>query len=203
MIIFARHGNTFGPGDPVVWVGRGQDLPLVASGRQQALRLADALAAAALRPAAIHAGPLQRARGFAELIAQRLALPDPVIDPRLDEIDYGAWGGLTSDQIAERFGQAALDGWNRDQRWPEGCGWQPSPAAIGQALDSVLADLDRRPGSVLAVTSNGVLRLLSRRLDGAPADAKVGTGRVCLVEGGRAVAWNQPPETVFEAWTRR
>ena len=31
-LLLVRHGNTFAPGDRVVWVGKGQDLPLVESG---------------------------------------------------------------------------------------------------------------------------------------------------------------------------
>ena len=47
-ILFARHGNTFGPGDKVVWVGRETDLPLVEKGLAQAEAAGQALVRAGL-----------------------------------------------------------------------------------------------------------------------------------------------------------
>ena len=45
-LLLVRHGNTFSPGDRVSWVGRGEDLPLVESGRAQASALGATLRAA-------------------------------------------------------------------------------------------------------------------------------------------------------------
>ena len=42
-ILLARHGNTFGPGDRIVWVGAQEDLPLVEKGEEQARALGNAL----------------------------------------------------------------------------------------------------------------------------------------------------------------
>ena len=41
-LLLVRHGNTFGPGDAVTWVGAREDLPLVESGEAQARMRASA-----------------------------------------------------------------------------------------------------------------------------------------------------------------
>src|ERR1700753_2818491 len=94
-LILARHGNTFNPEDVPVWVGARSDLPLVAKGLAQAAALAEALRKAEIVPAAMIAGPLQRTRRTAEIVAETLKIPAHAIriDPRLREIDYGAWEG--------------------------------------------------------------------------------------------------------------
>jgi len=47
--------------------------------------------------------PLRRARETADLIAERLGLGAPVVDPRLVEIDYGTWEGLTQAEVRLRW----------------------------------------------------------------------------------------------------
>ena len=69
-LLFARHGNTFGPGDKVVWVGRETDLPLVDKGLEQAAAAADALKRKGLIPDAIYCASLQRTRRFATIVAR-------------------------------------------------------------------------------------------------------------------------------------
>ena len=87
-IICARHGNTFAPGERVVFVGANEDVPLVPSGEEQALRLGAALREARIAPAVVLCGPLQRTRRYAELVAEKLGLGmKPIVDARLTEID--------------------------------------------------------------------------------------------------------------------
>ena len=69
-LLFARHGNTFGPGDKVVWVGRETDLPLVEKGLEQAAAAAEALRRTDLIPDAIYCASLQRTRRFAAIVAE-------------------------------------------------------------------------------------------------------------------------------------
>ncbi len=59
-LLLARHGNTFAPGQKVVWVGARNDLSLVESGLAQAHVLAEALEKASVKPDAIYAATLKR-----------------------------------------------------------------------------------------------------------------------------------------------
>jgi probable phosphoglycerate mutase len=81
-ILFVRHGNTFDPGDKVVWVGGETDLPLVDKGGAQAQAVAEALRRCNLVPDRIFAASLQRTRRTADIIAAELGLPPPIVDER-------------------------------------------------------------------------------------------------------------------------
>mgnify|MGYP003111133839 CR=1 FL=1 len=69
-LILARHGNTFGPGDKIAWVGAKEDLPLVDKGEAQARDLGKALVRAGVKPDRIVTGPLRRTRRAADLVAE-------------------------------------------------------------------------------------------------------------------------------------
>jgi broad specificity phosphatase PhoE len=100
LVILCRHGNTFERGDKVVMVGAREDLPLTARGVEQAQELAEVLAARNIVPSRIIAGPLQRTRVFAEnvqVVTKSSAVIE--IDSRLIEFDYGAWSGLSNEEI--------------------------------------------------------------------------------------------------------
>jgi probable phosphoglycerate mutase len=204
-ILFARHGNTFNPGDKVVWVGRETDLPLVDKGLQQAVRAAEALRAAGLVPDAVYAASLSRTRRFAAIVCETLGLPDPAIDPRLDEVDYGRWAGRSNDEIAAGgvAAVAAMEAWNSRDVWPEGMGWTSRSAdvlaAIRQFADEVL--VEGRHDRPLVVSSNGILRFLPRVLLGEAVDRdsfKMRTGhlgRIVRHQGPAALAcWDTAPE---------
>lgn len=209
-LILARHGNTFAPGDTVVWVGRETDLPLVEKGVAQAEAVAAALRAHRVRPARVFCGPLRRTRDFAAIVADKLALADaPVVDSRLDEIDYGRWAGKTAQEIAETFGQQAqIDRWNEEDIWPEDAGWgsarEDIAAAVRSFLDEVRATF-RNGEPVLAVSSNGVLRFFPRLLGLAPPEGagrsfRMRTGHLGVIaEKGGAPSlrcWNVPPDAL-------
>lgn len=167
-LLFARHGNTFGPGDKVVWVGRETDLPLVEKGLDQAVSAAEALKRKGLIPDAIYCASLQRTRRFASIVAETLGLAEPVIDPRLDELDYGSWAGRSNDEIlaADPTAAAAMDAWNSSDSWPEGAGWGSRRETVLAGLESYAAER-LAPGAhsrPLTVSSNGTLRFLPRLL---------------------------------------
>lgn len=188
-ILFARHGNTFDPGDKVVWVGRETDLPLVAKGLSQAVAVAEALARADLRPDVIYAASLKRTRRFAEIVAETLGLASPVIDSRLDELDYGRWAGRTNDEIAldGPLAQTAMEAWNKCDAWPEAAGWVSRQGDIQETIGRFAAERlasgrHRRP---LVVSSNGILRFLPRVLLAplAPRDSfKMRTGHLGVID---------------------
>jgi len=204
-LLFARHGNTFAPGDKVVWVGRETDLPLVEKGLQQAAAAAEAFRYKGLIPDAIYCASLQRTRRFATIVAETLDLPAPVIDGRLDELDYGAWAGRSNDEIlaADPAVAEAMEAWNSADAWPAQAGWVSRRETVMAALSEFAAErlasgLHRRP---LVVSSNGILRFLPRMLlesDAQLPSFKMRTGHLGLItrrNGGALLeAWDASPE---------
>jgi broad specificity phosphatase PhoE len=86
------------------------DVPLAASGRQQAERLASRLAEEKI--AAVYCSPMQRARDTAAIVARphgcELSLRDG-----LREIGHGRWEGLRRREVEERF-PAEYAAWEED-----------------------------------------------------------------------------------------
>lgn len=191
-IILSRHGNTFAAEDKIVWVGRKTDLPLTAEGCQQAHRLASALREANVHLSAIYCGPLQRTRLYADIVRQCSAsAPEPIVDQRLVEIDYGLWEGLTNQEIVEKHGPDALHAWEKKNIWPATVGWQPGEADVSDNVFEFADDLVRSHGeqdTVLAITSNGILRYFLHLVAGAlhahtaSGRVKVSTGNICIIE---------------------
>lgn len=98
-ICLIRHGET-------AWNSEGrlqgrEDVPLNDRGRDQAQKLADALAVD--RWDLLASSPLSRAWETATIMAARLGLPEPLAIPELMERDYGAASGLTKVEAARRF----------------------------------------------------------------------------------------------------
>jgi probable phosphoglycerate mutase len=167
-LLFARHGNTFGPGDKVVWVGRETDLPLVEKGLRQAVAAAEAFRRRDLIPDVIYCASLQRTRRFAEIVADNLGICAPVVDGRLDELDYGSWAGRSNDEIlaADPAAAAVMEAWNSADIWPAQRVWVSQRDSVIEALADFAGDCltegrHRRP---LVVSSNGTLRFLPRLL---------------------------------------
>ena len=191
-----RHGNTFGPDDPVVWVGRGQDLPLVPSGRAQAEALAQTLKAEEAIPDLIYCSSLRRTKEFACILQSHLAPACPVIaHSHLDELDYGQWGGLSSEEIADRFGQHVLDAWEKDALFPKADqgAWGDTESSIMRRIRDFLQDLNQDcqalptpPQHVMVISSNGLLRFFLHLVEGAFEDAKR-KRTLKLPTGGRRV----------------
>jgi len=202
-LILARHGNTFSPGEKVVWVGSKNDLPLAESGVAQARSLGVALQDLDVPLAAIYCGPLRRTREFASVVIEEAELPlQPIIDPRLNELDYGAWSGLTSEEIRAQFGDRALLDWEERAVWPADAGWGESPQLVHSQVVEFLQDLERRHGAndtLLIISSNGRLRAFAALAQPGVllAPLKMKTGHLGRLEGGKGVwrrtAWNEPP----------
>lgn len=198
-ILLARHGNTFGPGDRIVWVGAQEDLPLVEKGEEQARALGNALRDADLTPAHIICGPLKRTRRAAELVAELTGFDGEIqIDQRLREIDYGSWGGKTAEELDSEFGAEAREEWDLHHRRPPGADWSPSEAVLRTQALASMAGAAERDGLTVLITSNGILRYMYNALSGPDADVKVKTGNMCAVdiegETGTRLFWNQKPD---------
>jgi broad specificity phosphatase PhoE len=99
-LYLVRHGQT-------AWnhTGRIQghtDVPLDTVGQQQAQQVARWLAERVHAPLAVYTSDLQRALQTAEAIATRLNVPlHPT--PALRERHWGAWEGLTREEVIERY----------------------------------------------------------------------------------------------------
>src|SRR4051794_27506704 len=74
------------------------DVPLDAQGYQDAVNAARALSHAGL--AAVYCGPLRRTIATAQIIADESRIPDLRILHGLNNVDYGAWEGMTSAEAA-------------------------------------------------------------------------------------------------------
>jgi broad specificity phosphatase PhoE len=159
-LLLVRHGETD-------WnrTGRWQghsNPPLNELGRQQARELAESLDGVDV----VYSSDLARARETAEIVAERLGI-EVRFDPRLRERSFGAWEGLTSAEIEERFEEA-------HRRWQagEGAGAEDAEAfdAFGKRVNSFLADvLERHPDETVLVIGHGgsirVIHALAAGLD--------------------------------------
>jgi broad specificity phosphatase PhoE len=201
-LILARHGNTFGPGDSVIWVGARTDLPLVEKGIQQAEAVAAGLKAAGLVPARIYAGPLRRTAETARIVAAACEVPESavVIAEELREIDYGSWEARSNEEIRAAVGDAPIDAWQMNSVWPDGFGWVPGEAEVLAAWNRLVEIIRRdnvEEAAVLIVSSNGVFRLVAKMLGLPAAEAKMATGTVSHLvmetDGTRIAGWNLSP----------
>ena len=203
-LVLVRHGNTFAPGDRIVWVGSGQDLPLVESGRAQARAFAKTLEAAGWQPTAALSGGLKRQAEHLEIATA--GTPSQETHRALDEVDYGSWGGRTTDEIVAEHGDEAVRAWNERSEWPQDAGWPESLAEVRDRVAHFAAEVaaGAHGGRVLVCSSNGLLRWFLGLVPGALESAiegasfKVKTGHVGKMvweasTGWRVVSWNQPP----------
>lgn len=109
-IVLVRHGHVAGI-SPERFRGRA-DLALTELGREQA-RLTAGRIAATWSPIAVYTSPMSRAIDTGDVIASRLGLQSQTRRD-LNDINYGAWQGLTPDEARVQFG-AEVDLW---YRWP-------------------------------------------------------------------------------------
>lgn len=154
MILLLRHGQT-----EYNVAGRLQgqfDSPLTALGRDQAARMGARVAAlAAGRRVSVHASPLGRALDTARILAARLpGAPAPRPDPRLMEISFGAWDGLTQPDIDRRWPglRAGLPPYRWFFHGPGGETLEALLARIAPALAEVTAD----PADLRVIVSHGI-----------------------------------------------
>ncbi|MGI4796387.1 MAG: histidine phosphatase family protein [Janthinobacterium lividum] len=98
------------------------------------------------------------------LLAQAIT-PAPIIDPRLQELDFGAWEGVSWDAVP----RAALDAWAADPLAFAPPGGETGASLIervGRAVASLVAAGD----DCIVITHGGPLRLLPALLRGQPPD---------------------------------
>jgi len=169
-LVLTRHGMTT-RSNPEQHLGQKIDVPLSAEGRRQAAALAKRLAAVPFDR--IISSPLIRAAETAASVAATdvpgIARPSVELDPRLAEMDYGDWEGLTYEQIDAGFGPERHR-WEADPArlsYPNGESGNDVARRVRAVLEELLADEKTRGAaspaadrSVLAVAHSSVNRIL-------------------------------------------
>jgi broad specificity phosphatase PhoE len=149
-ILLVRHGETDDNRNRVFQGQRGRGLN--ARGREQSARLAARLAGSGIRFDALRCSDLQRARETADVLAAALAL-DPEEDRDLREVHLGAWEGLSTTEVAERFPEEWA-AWHLGVDFKRGGG--ESYAELGERVArGIERAADRHPGRAVLVVSHG------------------------------------------------
>jgi broad specificity phosphatase PhoE len=195
-LILIRHGATD-------WSSTGRhtgrtDVPLTDAGEATAVELAPALAARQI--GAVFTSPASRAR----LTAEAAGLSGAVVDPDLQEWDYGGYEGRTTAQI-----RAERPGWSL---WRDGVipGDADHPGEtieqVARRADAVLGRVTPllAGGDVALVAHGHLLRVLTARWLGLPGAAgrlfRLDTGTLSLLGTEHAdpvvSAWNLPAALV-------
>lgn len=147
-VLAVRHARTVASDGPV---GR-RDVALAGSAAEAARAIVEALEAREID--AVWTSPLERCMATARLVAATLARP-LCVDPRLLEIDLGAWDGRSWADI-EREEPDAWAAWLRD--------WQRAGPPGGESAEQVAARVEawlaEREGRLLLVAHAGVVRAL-------------------------------------------
>ncbi|HKT59323.1 MAG TPA: histidine phosphatase family protein [Gemmatimonadales bacterium] len=186
--------------------GRAPGVHLNAVGRDEARTLAGWLSRIQMKASApvralqaVYSGPLERATETAEILARELGLPIQ-IEPGLNELDFGAWTGLSLTELDADPVWHAFNSAREHTRIPGG-------ELMSQAIDRATAALSRielaHPEGMIAVVSHGdiirglVLRALRmslnevHRIEVAPASVsavEMSNGEPC-----RALSVNWRP----------
>ena len=152
LIGLLRHGEV--EGGRRFWGS--SDVPLSHSGLQRMQAAADA------GPwwDRVIASPLSRCAEFARAYAGRHRLP-LTLDPRLQEMDFGAWEGRSAEELMATDPAALRRFWEAPEAQPP-----PGGEALGrfrgrvlQAWSAILSE-SARADHILVVTHGGVIRLL-------------------------------------------
>jgi broad specificity phosphatase PhoE len=158
-----------------------RDIPLDAQGYQDAVDAARRLSAAGLT--AVYTGPLRRTIATAQIIADEARVPDLRILHGLNNVDYGAWEGMTADEAA-MFDREAFELY-RTSPSRAVC---PLGERLSDAQQRMLAALAligaRHAGeSVAAVTHAVMIRLAMAKLMGIDDESwRLPVGRGSLTE---------------------
>ncbi|MFG2607774.1 bifunctional RNase H/acid phosphatase [Streptomyces sp. NPDC048514] len=167
--VLLRHGETPLTPQKRFSGSGGTDPSLSDAGREQARRVAEALARRGTIQAVV-ASPLARTRQTAGIVAARLGL-DVAVDDGLRETDFGAWEGLTFGEVRERHPDD-LNAWLADpEAHPTGGGesFAETAARIAVTRDRLTAAHAGR--TVLLVTHVTPIKTFVRLALGAPPES--------------------------------
>lgn len=158
------------------------DIELTDEGRAHARTLAPVLASHTF--AAVLCSPLSRARETAALagLGDRAEYRDGLL-----EYDYGAYEGITTDEIRRERPDWSL--------WRDGVPGGESPDDVGARVDAVIAEARGADGDVVCFAHGHVLRVLAARWLEQPASfagrLALSTGAICVLgfEREAPVVW--------------
>lgn len=184
-ILLVRHGET-------EWSVSGQhtgrtDIPLTENGRVAARRLAPLLAGRSF--ALVLTSPLQRAQETCQLAGLGTRAET---DADLLEWDYGAYEGLTPQQI-----RAERPAW---MIFTDGCPGGETPLQIGERVDRAIARARAAAGNVALFAHGHILRVFAARWLGLTPSAgshfMLSTATVSVLSTYHGIAsikhWNAP-----------
>ncbi|MYX30776.1 reverse transcriptase-like protein [Streptomyces sp. SID8381] len=168
-LVLLRHGETPLTPQKRFSGSGGSDPSLSGIGREQAERVAAALARRGTIQAVV-ASPLARTRETAGIVAARLGL-DVAVEDGLRETDFGAWEGLTFAEVSERYPDD-LNAWLASPgARPTGGGesFATTATRIAATRDKLVAAYAGR--TVLLVTHVTPIKMLVRLALGAPLES--------------------------------
>jgi broad specificity phosphatase PhoE len=175
-----------------------RDVPLDAQGYQDAVDAARQLSKVGLT--AVYSGPLRRTMATAQIIADEARLPDLRVLHGLNNVDYGAWEGLTAEE-ASMYSPDAFELYRTAPEravCPAGERLTDAQARIGEAIALIG---QRHPGEVVAAVTHAVMiRLLVASLTQVTGERwRIPVGRGSLtavtVEDGRVSIARLPEGT--------
>lgn len=148
-LLLVRHGQT-------LWnhIARYQghsDIELSDTGRNQAKLLADRLANESLQ--AVYASDLKRALETASIIAEPHGLPVQTLSG-LREISFGAWEGLTYQEIKTRYRDIA-DSWHAAPGEVQIPGGESFQELTARANSAIMDLVNRHDSATIAVVAHG------------------------------------------------
>lgn len=154
-VILVRHGRTTANAKGVL-AGRSGGVGLDSTGREQAARTGERLAAVPL--VAVVSSPLERCRQTARMILERqTGSPAAPIEHGITECDYGSWQGRPLSELAKE------ELWSVVQRQPSAAAFpggesmaamQARSVAAVRRLDAAL-EAEHGPGAVWVAVSHG------------------------------------------------
>jgi broad specificity phosphatase PhoE len=146
--------------------GRTRGVALGAPGREQARCLAERFAGEDI--AAVRTSPLERARSTAERIAARVRQPLELCEA-ITEIDFGAWSGLTFDELARDPRWSAWNAARSFNRPPRGETMLDVQARIVGAIDELRSAYPDR--AIVLVSHGDVIKAALLYHLGMPIDS--------------------------------
>jgi broad specificity phosphatase PhoE len=157
------------------------DVPLDAQGYQDAVDAALLLSSVGLT--AVYANPLRRVMATAQIVADEAGVPDLRILHGLNNVDYGAWEGLTAAEAAARDPHefALYRGSPSQAVIPHGERLRDAQLRMAEALQLIGS---RHPGeTVVAVTHAVMIRLFVAQLNGTDDESwRIPVGRGSITE---------------------
>jgi broad specificity phosphatase PhoE len=135
-----------------------RDVPLDAQGYQDAVDAARQLSSVGLT--AVYTGPLRRTIATAQIIADEARVPDLRILHGLNNVDYGAWEGLTAAE-ASMYSPEAFTLYRTDPHHAVCPAGERLADAQQRMVEAVALIGARHPGEVVAAVTHAVMiRLL-------------------------------------------